>query len=407
MAWTWVVGSSLIVLGSAARADAGYQETTQITGGSLVDSLRAMPFLPKSTKRLFEPTVSSVALHGNQLARISTSSTEIIDLDQETITRIDHDKKTYTVTPFAQMREAMKNVPKTLEAAEEKAKASEPAAGAPPPSEPRVSISFDVSVTDTGASKPINGVPSKEQIMTMKAHVTPVDPQPADQVQSVTYSVITDLWTAPEPPEMQAIDDFYARYAKKLMQGVDTAQLMKSMQSIANGSAIAPLFASQPGMSAAVPDMMKRMAAEMEKIKGVRILEITRMGGEAMMPPAPGTVPAAPAAGAPNGPSVASTAVNQAAADTTTSALQQQVSKLGAIGSAFGGSMLGAFHKSPPPTPAAAPAGAGAAPAATSAVLYEMTTQKSGFSQEPLAAALFQIPAGYRKVDLPAPSLSE
>jgi len=152
---------------------------------------------------------------------------------------------------------------------------------------------------------------------------------------------------------------------------------------------------------------MKKMAAEMEKIKGVRILEITRMGGEAMMPPAPGTVPAAPAAGAPNGPSVASTAVNQAAADTTTSALQQQVSKLGAIGSAFGGSMLGAFHKSPPPAPAAAPAGAGAAPAATSAVLYEMTTQKSGFSQEPLAAALFQIPAGYRKVDLPAPSQSE
>jgi hypothetical protein len=34
-------------------------------------------------------------------------------------------------------------------------------------------------------------------------------------------------------------------------------------------------------------------------------------------------------------------------------------------------------------------------------VLYESTSQTSNFSQEPVSATLFQLPAGFKKVDSP------
>jgi len=193
--WIGAIGGSLVVLSGPASADAGYQDTTQITGGALVQMLRSIPFMPTSAKQVLEPMVTNVKLHGNQLARMSKLSTEIIDLDQETITRIDNDRKTYTVTTFDEMRQAFKDASKKL--AEAKIDPEKPA-GAAPRSQPQYKVTFDVSVVDTGISKAIGGVLAKEQVLTMKAHVMPVDPAPAAQAQSATYSVITDIWSAPD-----------------------------------------------------------------------------------------------------------------------------------------------------------------------------------------------------------------
>jgi hypothetical protein len=391
----WMVLGCLLLVSSAARADAAYQETVQITGGQLVDSLRSIPFMPKSFKQMLDPIISRTLLHGNQLATLSKTSTQIIDLDQETITRIDNDKKTYSVTTFAQMREAFKDAPKKMAEAQAKIRQEQPAAPANAAPAPQLQVTFDIAVTDSGVSKVVNGVMAKEQIMTMKSHITDLNPPPGSQVQTVTYSVITDIWTASEPPEMKEIDDFYRRYGKKLMQGVDVTAMMNAMKPAIDGSAIAPLFAKNPQMGSAVQEMSKKMAVETEKIKGTRILEITRMGGEAMVAPtAAGT---APGAAAENGTTnAASAAAGQVTTDTATAAAAQQTSKLGAIGSAFGNSVLGAFHRKPP---APAP-GAGPDATPTSAVLYETTTQKIDFSREPIPASSFQVPAGFTRMDI-------
>ena len=87
-----------------AYADASYQQTSQITGGTLTDTIRSLSFLGKATKDLFAPTSSLTMVHGNQKAVVNKKSTQIIDLDKETITYIDTEKKTYTVMTFAQMR---------------------------------------------------------------------------------------------------------------------------------------------------------------------------------------------------------------------------------------------------------------------------------------------------------------
>jgi hypothetical protein len=383
--WIFLAGlappSAVLLVVPPAYADASYQETVQVTGGSLVDAFKKLPFMPKSMKQMLEPIVSRKAVHGNQLVSISSSSTEIIDLDQETLTQLDNQQRTYSVVTFAQMRQAFKNAPKKLEEAQAKAREQQPASPgdqANPP--PQVKVTFEINVADTGATKPINGVTAKEQIMTMKAHVTDANPPPDKPPQAVTYTMITDVWTAPEPPEMKEIDEFYVRYGKKLMQGVDAAALMKAMQPAVNGSAMAALFASQPGAGPAAQDMMQKMATEMQKIKGTRILEVTRMGGETMAPPAAGDIPPPPAG------------------DSTAAVAQPSAtSKLGALGSMLGKSMLGGLRGNSMPAAQDTPPSDAAQP--TNTVLYESTSQKSDFSREAVSATLFQLPAGFKQVD--------
>jgi hypothetical protein len=387
---------------SPAFADASYQETTQISGGQFVDALRKLPqsLVPGSMKSLFDPVTSVVAVHGNQLASISKTSSQIIDLDQETTTYINNDKKTYYVVRFAEMREAIKSAPEKIAAAEQNMKdsgaASQTAPGGNPP--PNVKVSFDVNYSDPHVSKLVNGVMAKQQFLTLKAHVTALD-VPADQgPNTVTYSYVSEVWTAPKPPEMAAIDEFYGRYGAKLMKGVDVASLMKSMKPALDGTAINQLFASNPSLAGSVQDFSKKMAEEKAKITGVRILEITRLGGEAM-PTASATPPAPPAAGA-NGSSMLSGAVTTAATDTTTSAAGNALNKLGGLGSTFGHSLMGALHRDPAPPPTAPPA-SGSASMAPDAVLVETTTQKSAFSQADVPPSAFQIPAGFKQVSSP------
>jgi len=53
----------LLAVTNVALADASYQETTQITGGQLVDTLKSMPFAPKQVQKMFDPVNSLKMLH--------------------------------------------------------------------------------------------------------------------------------------------------------------------------------------------------------------------------------------------------------------------------------------------------------------------------------------------------------
>src|ERR1700678_2599445 len=118
-----VAALGIILLGSRFMyADASYQETTQVTGGSMVDGLKSVSFLSKSMSNMFAPMTTTTIVHGNQKAVVSKDSTEITDLDRETITHIDTLHKTYTVVTFAQMRQAIANMPKQMEQAQAQVK---------------------------------------------------------------------------------------------------------------------------------------------------------------------------------------------------------------------------------------------------------------------------------------------
>ena len=157
-----------------ACADASYEQTSQITGGTLTDTIRSLSFLGKTTKDLLAPTNSLTMVHGNQKAVVNKNSTEIIDLDKETITRFDTEKKTYTVMTFAQMRQAAAEMMKRFQ----QAPPQQAAAGQQPKSD--LKTSFEVSVKNTGQSKSVNGLNAQEQVVELHMHIT--DPNGVGEV---------------------------------------------------------------------------------------------------------------------------------------------------------------------------------------------------------------------------------
>ena len=80
--------SKLTILALAATspsvlfADYSYQQTTQITGGSILSMMRMAGAFSSQARKAGDPIVSTVYLKGNRLARVAPDSIEIIDLDK-------------------------------------------------------------------------------------------------------------------------------------------------------------------------------------------------------------------------------------------------------------------------------------------------------------------------------------
>jgi hypothetical protein len=387
---------AILLVNHFTFADASYQETSQITGGTMVQALKSISFI-KSVNNMFAPTTTTTMVHGNQKAVAGKDYTEITDLDRETITHIDNAHKTYTVTTFAQMRQAFTDMPKQMEQAQSKAKEAQAEQAQQPKS--NVQTSFDVSAKNTGVTKDVNGLTAQEQVVTMQMHATDPSAPSTDGVNSMTYTVTTDAWIAPDPPEVKEIQDFDVRFAKKLMAGVDVAAFRSQMT--AQNPGMAQLFGGKPGSAEA----MAQMGKEMAKLKGTRVLEVTRMGGSGTGPGMAPNTAQAPPPPPPSGGNVA----GQVATDTAAQTAASEASRMGVFGSALGNSALGAFHRkkaaAPAPTPVADTTTTTASTAdgqtTTSAVLMEMTMQKSNFSQGPVPESAFVVPAGYKKVESP------
>jgi hypothetical protein len=407
---------ALLLINQLAFADASYESTTQVTGGSLVETMQKVSFLSHSIKDMLAPISTTTMVHGNQKAVVSKDSTEITDLDRECIIRIDNIKKTYTIITFAEMRQAFLNMPKQMDKMQAQMKQAQ--ANQPHPQQPTdIKTSFDVKVNNTGVTKVVNGLEAQEQVITMTMKVTMTNPPPPPQGQpagpnaptSMDYTITTDTWVAPDPPEIKEIADFDIRFGQKLMQGVDMkefAEQMKQMQAAGN-AATAQLLGGQPGAG----DAMTQMAKEIAKLKGTRVLEITSMGG--LAPAGTVTTTSDSTTPPPSGQSVAGDVATNTATQTASGEASQVSVKTGIFTNALTNSVLGGFHhKKPAPTPAPAPATpapttASGTPTMQTVVLMATTTQKTNFSQAPVSLSAFQIPPGFKKVPSPMASMGQ
>ncbi len=339
---------------STLRADYTYQETTQLTGGSMLGMIKMADALSSAARKAGDPVVSTIYIQGNRMARSSADTVEIINLDAETVTNIDLLKHTYTVMTFQQMRDQ-------LAKAQQQLAAQQPAKPDPTPTQPSdVKMSFDVKVRNTAAEKQVSGLNATEAILTMQMIATDQHTQ-----QSGAMAITNDMWLVPEVPGYNQVNDFYARMADKM--GSITAAIRPD---------ISQMLAQNPGATDALADMGK----EMQKIQGVPIQQIMRMGtttnGQALpaaseAPLPPSNSPAMPSAG---------DIAKQSAASAITSRLP------------FGG--FGHKKQPDPPPPAATP------DTPTSAVLMETQTTVSAFSSDPVDPSHFNVPAGFKQVQL-------
>jgi len=382
-----VLGLSLL-LPAASFADFQYQETTQITGGSLMSMMKMMGHFSRQAREIGEPIVSEVYVQGNRMARINAHTIEIIDLDKETITNADLDKHTYTEMTFEQMRQAMENAAQQMKA--QQAKQQPTTASNQPPS--NVDVQFKVNVRNTGAAKQLSGLSANESILTMQMVGT-------DKTtgQQGAFAITNDMWLTPEIPGYQELRDFELKMAAK-------------MGNIFSSSGIPSAFAAmQPGMQQGMSDMVK----EVSKLKGIPVDQITRMGATANGEPLPAAseAPLPPSQSGPQMPS-ASDMAQQSATNVANQSASNATSKLAGKMGGYGSSALSGFsgfggfgHKKkqapPPDDSATADQAAAAQEAKTASVLMESETRMTSFSSAPIDASKFGLPAGLQRVDQP------
>ena len=342
-----------ITASSPLWADFSYQQTSQLTGGTLLHTVQSLGRFSAQARKIGDPTVSTYYLKGNRLAVVRPDSIEITDLDQEAFIRIDLLHRTWYKLTFAELRARIERI-------RQKTTVSKPETAAD------VSLDFNVKVRNTGAHQEIDGMMTSESIVALMLNATGKNAQPSGNL-----SMTTDLWLTPAISGYNELREFHRRFAVKAVGVLDP-----SMD-------LAKQFLQNPGSSEAA----LRMAQEVQKIHGVPVLQIMRMGSTPDGSPLPAASEAPlPAEHEAKGPS-ASDAAKQGAAAALTSRLP------------FGG----VGHKKNTDTPASTPA-----PASDSnqgpafSVLMEMKIGSSNFSTAPVDPSHFIIPEGFKEVPTPS-----
>ena len=367
--WMPIVISGML-LRPLAFADVSYQETTQITGGSLQGMLKLAGAFSSQTKQANAPTTSTVALHGNRMVRSNPHTTEIIDLDQQAITLIDHDKHTYSVVTFQQMQQAMADAAAKAKAQSKNSPASNDSSDA--------QMSFSAHISSNGATRTIDGRAAKETLLTVTMIANATDGSNAKGGMAAT----SEMWLISDVPGVDELSAFNQRMAKELAMDTSASQM-------------SGLLAMQPGGAQALADLKKEAA----KMSGVPVLQVTRVGVSADGQPLPAPS-VAPMAQSKSGGSSPGTVGGEIATDTGTQVAGDQVSKLGIFGRALGGSSMSALMRHKPSSSSSTPAPA-PDKVATAGVLLESQTETGNFSTAPVDSSSFQIPAGYKQVASP------
>jgi hypothetical protein len=325
------------------RADFTYQETTQMTGGSLMTMMRALGPLTRGAR---EPIVATHIFKGNRMATVTKDRTNIMDLDKETITNIDHAKKTYSVMTFAEMKQAMED-------------AAQRAQGRKNEKSEDVKANFKVSAKATGQTKVVQGLSAKEMVIEME-----LEGANTKTGESGAMTISTDAWYAPVPG-YDEVKAFYQKMAVKMgyMFGSGMQQ-------------IAQMGAGQPNMQRG----FEEVARELSKIDGVPVESLVKMGGTA--------------AGGPGDGSAAQPPPQQ-------QQRQDQGSGGGIAGAALGrlGGFGGLGRRKNNDQQKAQEQPAAGQQQTSSGTLMEMTMTLTSFSSGSADASKFEIPAGYKQID--------
>jgi hypothetical protein len=347
------LGLSILFCGLSCQfvlADASYQETTQITGGSLLQMMKMAGTFSARAREAGKPITSKVMIHGNRMVRTNPRTTEIIDLDKKTITYVDLEKQQYSEVTFDQLRDAMARASERMK--ESKQKSGDGGNNA--------NVSFNAKVQQTGATKQIDGREAKEATMTLSMDASSNDGSNAKG----GLALASDLWLVESVPGYDEVRQFNTRLAQELAVDLGAGGMTQ-------------MLASQPGATKAMADLRKETA----KMSGIPVLQVSRMGmttdGQPLTPPSADAPPPA------------------AANDDS-----QKQSGLGALGKAIGGSSFGGFrkHKSNDSEPDKQSSNNNNS---SGGALLETRTEVGNFSDASVSTSSFDVPAGYKQVESP------
>src|SRR5262245_28188649 len=331
----------LVFVPSALRADFSYTQTTRVTGGSLLNMTRFMP----GAGSIKEPQTHTIAVKGGKMVTYDNNTATIIDPDAETMTQVDFKKKQYSVITFAELKQAMQAMQQQMQQMQAQLQGSQ--APAVNPLE-----AMKISVNDTGQSKVISGLNTKQFVLTME--IAPPQGAPAGLPPSKTTM---DAWMAPTLPGYEEVTQVGMKMASKM------AELTPGTN---------PMAMFRPDVARTA----NAMAQEMSKMKGIPVYETLTMAGFG-----------------PSGPNVGEAVKDGAKDAAKESAIQGALgrSRLGGL-AGLGG--LGRKKEEPPKQ----------APQQTQEValqpvtLMEQVTEITNLSAT-ADASKFSVPAGFKQVE--------
>jgi hypothetical protein len=191
-------------LSTPCFADFQYTENSKITGGAAAGAMKFAGVFSKNARQATQGTVSTISFKGGKMRRDDSSGmVEIIDLEARQITRIDTNKKTYSVMTFDEMRAQMEEARK--KAAEQQAKHNK--------DKGQVKIIPKVKITPGTDTKKLLDYTAKETKLRVDMEMQSDDPKA--QGQSANMWVDSNSWVAP----VRGYDEvkrFYVRMAKEL-----------------------------------------------------------------------------------------------------------------------------------------------------------------------------------------------
>jgi hypothetical protein len=369
----------VLMLGSVpAHADFKYTETTQMTGGSLMNMMKTVSMFSKQASKSTQPTTTTHAVKGNRLrTENADGKIQIIDLDGRRFIEIDPQKKTYSEMTFDEMKAAMdRAMERVQQQPQQESKPQDPKQqGA------TATVNAKVNVTPGTATWKILGQTANEMKVQIDMEVTAqptngaqdsaaanaqASGQPAGPV-SGTISTIVDTWVAPDVPGYKELGEFYGRMGKET-NWVPPASVHVD-----------------PRVSESLGELQKNQG----RLKGLPLLEYVTTS---MVLP-PGT-----AADAQNTNGSNSSASGASSNNPPTSASDAMMKGLGGM---FGGRKKKNDATADPNSPNSQSSQNPPPPPSTPGSLMEMTTQVTSFSDAALDAGIFEVPAGFTKVPSP------
>jgi hypothetical protein len=359
--------SSLLVLflvATPALADFKYTDTSQITGGALMGMANFAAKFSKDSRAAMQPITTTHYIKGNKMRTDgSDGSIQIIDLDGRRVISIDNEKKTYSVATFDQIKAAMEKAQ-----AETEKPAAAPAQGQ---DAQQLQVTPKITVLPGTGTRTILGQDTKEtkikmdmEMQAQNANGQPAQASTPGQPNSITFTMTMDTYVAPSVSGYQEIGEFYKKMATEI-----------------NWMPPSNIHVD-PRMSQGMSELAKNSDA----LRGLPMLSYTTMS----IPPQPGMTSNTSQASSNPPPSDNSKSTDSGSSVPTSGS--DAVMK--GLGSLFNKKKkqqqddnAKAGTPAPPPNPNPDPN-----------ALMEMTTQVSSYSDSPLDASLFDIPAGYRQV---------
>lgn len=174
-------------MSASCLADFQYTETSKITGGAMIGTMKMLGAFSKDARNATKPQNSTISVKGNKMRRESGEGTaEIWDLDGRRIIHIDAKHQTYSIVTFDQMRAQMEEARK---------KAAEQRAAKGKGQDPQVKMTPKISITPGTQTKQILNRTAKEVRMRIDIEMESTDPKTKGQGGNMWTT--SDQWRAP------------------------------------------------------------------------------------------------------------------------------------------------------------------------------------------------------------------